>query len=181
MRRPKQLCCIDLRKHLCWEAQKCTSLCRDCKHPCEAGIEYRERFLSVTMPTIASRNAAKLKALVDAYVKRKQEKLRISEVLNMVAPYGIRTTSGLSDAWKRERKAMMEYAEEYCLDQYFTPRGRLTDEERSFYYEKRLKEYDAWRNEGLSWLDIGEKQGIGAKAAKKRYQVAKEFFASESC
>lgn len=177
MRKPKQLCCLDLRKHLCWEAQKTTSLCRDCKHPCDPGKEYRERFLfTTTTPTIASRNEARLKALVDAYVRQKSEKCLISAVLPMVKLYGIQTTDGLSRAWKRERLEMYQYAEAHGLDQYFVPRGRLSDEERSYFYAKRLRKYDAWLAQGLTWSEIGDLTDCSGTAAQKRYAAAKQFF-----
>lgn len=173
--RKRQLCCIDLRAHLCPEAQKCTSLCRTCKHQCDPGKEYAERFLGGhRAPTESTESRTEI--LVKAYVKRKQDGLLISQVLHMVSPIGITTASELREAWSTHRAEMVCYAEAHGLSDYFTPRGRLTPSMRAQAYKKRVKDYDTWLAQGLTWKDIArEKEHVSESAVWARYKTAKAF------
>ena len=175
MRKPKQLCCIDLRVHLCQEAQKCTSLCRTCKHQCDPGKEYAERFLGGHRAPTESKES-RTEILVKAYIKKKQDGLLVSQVLHIVNPIGITTTSELRDAWSTHRAEMVCFAETHGLSEYFTARGRLSPAQRAQAYQNRLKNYATWLAEGLTWKDIAQqKEFISESAVYARYKVAKAF------
>lgn len=171
----RKLCCIDLRAHLCQAAQKCTSLCRTCKHPCDPGKEYAERFLGGHRAPTESKES-RTETLVRAYVKKKQDGLLVSQVLHIVNPIGITTTSELRDAWSTHRAEMVCYAEAHGLSDYFTARGRLSPAQRAQAYAKRLKDYDTWLSEGLTWKDIAQqKELVSESAVWARYKTAKAF------
>lgn len=183
MGRKRKLSCVELRVHLCEGAVKNTDLCRNCKHLCKTGVEYRERFLGVRTQESAENERKRQEILVAmltrAYMQYMNDGKKRTELVLDFTDYGIRTAADLSAQWNAHMKEM----ESYCIlhDLVFPTfnvmnamRGYISREAQLEVYRKRKKEYDILLQAGYNKSQMAEYYGISPSAMKKRIQAAND-------
>lgn len=188
MSRKRKLTCVELRVHLCDTAVKNTQLCVHCTHPCQTGIEYRERFLGVKTAETAERERIReeerVGMLVDTYTCYMVKGTHLTDLLPKTRPYGIRKTRTLQDEWKKNMPLMETYCQMHGMklpdvNVAKLIRGRISYEQRMKLYRQRLDEYKLMIQSGYSYAEMADYYQITEAAIRKRIIVAKKAVAAD--
>ena len=184
-----RLSCVELRVHLCDVAVKDTQRCLKCSAPCEAGKEYRERFMGYRNNETASREfQAKQKyigALVEAYKNYMIDGVYMSSLIPRLRNYGIKKVKTLQAEWDKNRPLMVAWCEDHgeefpTVNVQKLIRGRTDLEHRLELHRTRLNEYKLMTQAGYTHAEIADYYGISVNAFNKRIQTSRKALEAEA-